>query len=306
MNKISVVATASIQRNDTAISFGEPWPELIASIRRCGVMTPVHCREDYEGTPRLLHGARRLKAAAVIGLEQLPVMMVTGYEEPVDQAVFYLEANIGRALNLVEWARLLRFYGQLPSLDALITESLRRQYGSKPNTRLLDRAAWLDRLDDELKAAFIAVDLTFKDCDLLSLLPDEEAAAAIRLFKQVRFSAGQRRRFLELLADTVRAGGPDISSFLQLGDKGELPASGEMIDTLMHHRFPEHASRLVKLSDAKKRLPGGVTISVDDSMESLSARLTVNLRLDQSEQLRSRLTRPEVIEVVEALWRIIS
>ncbi len=82
----------------------EALQELAASIRRDGLLQPLVVREDGEGGYELIAGERRWRAAQLVGLERVPVVIRRAGED--DALLLALVENVLREnLNPIEVAR---------------------------------------------------------------------------------------------------------------------------------------------------------------------------------------------------------
>ena len=72
----------------------EKMTELVESIKKNGIVSPVLVRPDDEGTYEMISGHRRMHAAQLIGLKTIPAIV---REMTNDEAViFMVDANIQR------------------------------------------------------------------------------------------------------------------------------------------------------------------------------------------------------------------
>jgi ParB family chromosome partitioning protein len=79
--------------------------ELSESIQEFGILSPLLVREDQEGGYVLIAGERRLRAASLVGLERVPVIVEVKDRERVDVLSIQLIENLQREdLNPVEKA----------------------------------------------------------------------------------------------------------------------------------------------------------------------------------------------------------
>ena len=86
----------------------ESLADLAASIREQGVLSPILVRPLESGGYEVLAGERRLRAAKIAGLEEVPVIVKDVRDE--DALVIGLIENIQREnLNPIEEAQGLRF-----------------------------------------------------------------------------------------------------------------------------------------------------------------------------------------------------
>jgi ParB family chromosome partitioning protein len=77
---------------------------LAESIRKCGVLEPVHVRLAPDGSHRLVAGARRLCAARIAGLQKIP-SLVCRYDDSTTLKAALIENIKREELSSVEKAR---------------------------------------------------------------------------------------------------------------------------------------------------------------------------------------------------------
>jgi ParB family chromosome partitioning protein len=146
--------------------------ELAASIRRHGMLAPLVTRR-HEGRYVLLAGERRLRAAALAGLTEVPVV-VRDAEDPGLQLELALVENLQRA-----------------DLDPIET--------AKGFQRLVDLYGY----SQEQVAEAVGKDrVTVANAIRLLKLPE----AALAALRQGRISAGHARALLPLVDDTAELG----------------------------------------------------------------------------------------------------
>lgn len=128
--QIVSVPIDAIQRNpeQPRLRFGaEPLEELASSIRAHGVLTPLLLRPLRGGGYALIAGERRLRAAGLAGLSEVPALVRSDADSPVVQLELALVENLQREeLNPVESAR---GYGRLIDEFGLTQEEVGRKVG---------------------------------------------------------------------------------------------------------------------------------------------------------------------------------
>ena len=106
---IRTVKTATIKDNplQPRVNYDEQrLAELVSSIREKGVLQPILVRENSEGY-EVIAGERRLKAARILGLEEVPIVIKN--EDDREALVLALVENIQRQeLNAIEEAQAFR------------------------------------------------------------------------------------------------------------------------------------------------------------------------------------------------------
>ncbi len=170
-NKLLSIPTDSILKNphqprkifEEAALF-----ELAESIRSCGIIQPLTVRKLNDTTYELIAGERRLKAAKLIGLKEVPVIVMNVNEDA--SALVALIENLQRAD--------LSFFEEAISYDKLIREfaytqdELAFKLGKKQST--IANKLRLLRLGDEVKALAVEHQLSERHCRALLRLESEE------------------------------------------------------------------------------------------------------------------------------------
>lgn len=170
-NKLISVSTDSILKNPhqpRKIFEESALFELAESIRSCGIIQPLTVRKLNESTYELIAGERRLKAAKLIGLKEVPVIVMNVNEDA--SALVALIENLQRAD--------LSFFEEAISYDKLIREfaytqdELAFKLGKKQST--IANKLRLLRLSDEVKALAVEHKLSERHCRVLLRLDSEE------------------------------------------------------------------------------------------------------------------------------------
>ncbi len=142
--------------------------ELAESIRSCGIIQPLTVRKLNDTTYELIAGERRLKAAKLIGLKEVPVIVMNVNEDA--SALVALIENLQRAD--------LSFFEEAISYDKLIREfaytqdELAFKLGKKQST--IANKLRLLRLSDEIKALAVEHQLSERHCRSLLRIEQEE------------------------------------------------------------------------------------------------------------------------------------
>lgn len=127
----------------------EPLLKLADSIRKYGVLTPLLVGETPAGF-QLIAGERRLKAAKLAGLREIPCIIVK--ISPDEMAILALVENIQRKdLNLLEQAGLLQKMQQEFNLTI-------REIGEAVGLPTGELEEWLKVLElpNKIKSAYLA------------------------------------------------------------------------------------------------------------------------------------------------------
>ncbi len=170
-NKLFTVSTDAILKNPhqpRKIFEEGALFELAESIRVCGIIQPLTVRKLNENTYELIAGERRLKAAKLIGLKEVPVIVMNVNEDA--SALVALIENLQRAD--------LSFFEEAISYDKLIREfgytqdELAFKLGKKQST--IANKLRLLRLGDEIKALAVEHQLSERHCRSLLRLENED------------------------------------------------------------------------------------------------------------------------------------
>jgi ParB family chromosome partitioning protein len=103
-------------------------PAFVASIREYGVLTPVGCRRNEDGTVTLRIGQRRVLAAREVGLPAIPAFIVEGDDSTVTRLLEQFAENEHRA-SLTEPERAAVF--QQLAFEGLTVPQIAKRTGVK-------------------------------------------------------------------------------------------------------------------------------------------------------------------------------
>lgn len=170
-NKVITVGVDAVLRNPNQprkIFEEAPLLELAESIRSCGIIQPLTVRKLNDNTYELIAGERRLKAAKLIGLKEVPVLVMNVNEDA--SALIALIENLQR--------KDLTFFEEAVSYDKLMREfaytqdELAFKLGKKQST--IANKLRLLKLSDEIKARAIEFGLSERHCRALLRVESEE------------------------------------------------------------------------------------------------------------------------------------
>lgn len=142
--------------------------ELSDSIRSYGVLQPINVRKIGENGYELIAGERRLRAAKLAGLEEIPAIVVEVVEQ--DSAVIALIENLQREdLNFLDEAE--GYYNLINDHD-MTQEELAKKVGKNQST--IANKLRLLRLPQDIKKEILKNNLTERHARALLKLPDEK------------------------------------------------------------------------------------------------------------------------------------
>ena len=167
--------------------------ELAASIRSCGILQPLTVRRAGEGY-ELVAGERRLRAARIAGLREVPCLVAQVGEE--DSALLALMENLQRRdLDCFEEAAAI---ARLISRYALSQEQAAEKLG-KSQSAVANKLRLL-RLTEPVREALRRGGLTERHARALLRLPDEAAQlAALSVITARGMNVAQTESYVETL-----------------------------------------------------------------------------------------------------------
>jgi len=151
--------------------------DLCSSIKSYGVLQPISVRRIGESGYELVAGERRLRAATMAGLQEIPAIIVDFIDK--DSAVVALIENLQREdLNFFEEAE---GYFNLINDHGISQEEVAKRVGKNQST--VANKIRLLRLSDEVKAIISDFSLTERHARALLRLPDQELQ--LKILKEV-------------------------------------------------------------------------------------------------------------------------
>jgi ParB family chromosome partitioning protein len=231
----------------------ETLEELAASIREKGVLTPITVRQEEEHYV-LVAGERRLRAARMAGLTEIPAYIVEVHGEAEMMEMSLIE-NIQREnLNPIEEAEA---YAVLSSKFSLSQEKIAHAVGKKRVT--IANALRLLTLPAEIKASIRNGEISAGHGRAILML--KTTAAQYKLWRQIR-DQGLSVRAAETLAQRVTQ--PKPASPKDAGQPAVTPSLRRLEDELI-------AILGTKVKIRPKRKGGSIEVSYfsDDDLERI-------------------------------------
>ncbi len=147
--------------------------ELSQSIQAYGIIQPISVRQIGEGSYELVAGERRLRAAKLANLEEVPTIVINMRDQ--DSAVLAIIENLQREdLNFFEEAE---GYNNLINDHGFTQHELAEKIGKNQST-VANKLRVL-RLPDDIKKLLVENNLTERHARALLKLPDKELQLAI-------------------------------------------------------------------------------------------------------------------------------
>lgn len=142
--------------------------ELSDSIKSYGVLQPINVRRVGAHSYELVAGERRLRAAKIAGLQEVPALVIEIVEQ--DSAIIALIENLQREdLNFLDEAE---GYFNLINDHGLTQEELARKVGKNQST--IANKLRLLRLPEDIKASILEHNLTERHARALLRIPEEK------------------------------------------------------------------------------------------------------------------------------------
>lgn len=188
--------------------------ELADSIRAHGILQPLSVRRKGGGRYELIAGERRLRAAKIAGLEEVPCLLMS-MDEGQSGIAALVENLQRRDLDFIEEAEGL---SRLMQLGGLSQEQAALRVG-KSQSAVANKLRLLRHSPAVLEALRTA-GLTERHARALLKLPQEEQKlAAIAVIVERGLTVARTERYIEeLLAQTARSPrpprAPDVRGFL--------------------------------------------------------------------------------------------
>ena len=176
--------------------------ELAASIRSCGILQPLTVRRAGEGY-ELVAGERRLRAARIAGLREVPCLVAQVGEE--DSALLALMENLQRRdLSFMEEAAAI---AQLVQRWGLSQEEAARRLG-KSQSAVANKLRLL-RLPEAVVEQIRQGDLSERHARALLRLTDpEEQLAAVKTILARHLNVAQTEEYIETLLREIQTAPP--------------------------------------------------------------------------------------------------
>lgn len=142
--------------------------ELSQSIKTYGIIQPISVRKISDNSYELVAGERRLRAAELVNLEEVPAIVLDMKDQ--DSAVLALIENLQREdLNFLEEAE---GYYNLINDHGFTQQELAEKVGKNQST--IANKLRILRLPDEVKKMLIENNLTERHARALLKLPDKD------------------------------------------------------------------------------------------------------------------------------------
>ncbi|NLT58466.1 MAG: ParB/RepB/Spo0J family partition protein [Clostridiales bacterium] len=221
----------------------EALEELADSIRQHGLLQPISVRALERGRYELIAGERRVRAASMVGLKQLPAIVLEASER--EYAVMALVENLQRAD--------LAFFEEAEGIARLIGEhDLTQEEAAsllgKTQPTIANKLRLL-RLSGPLREEITRLGLTERHARALLRLPDEQRPQALDRISAAGLTVAETERLVERMLQpthTLRRKGiiKDVRIFfntinraLSIMKESGVAADAKMLEQEDHYEY---------------------------------------------------------------------
>jgi len=263
------------------ISIDENIDDLITSISKVGLITPILLQKKDLQTYRIISGFKRVAAAGRLELTAIPAFEYRDSEPSLDLFTLAVHANQSiKPLNSIELSIVC---SQLESFFQTSKSDIVQHYlpslGYGCNPRVLELVTNLHTLPQEWKKAVIKDQVPLDIAQHILKQTSRDRELLWFLFQTLRLGKNRQREFLVLLADVCRLEDISLAQLTELEEvasilKNESWTPSQKADHLKEwlwsKRYPEYTKIKNEfnhiLSDA--RLPANITIKASPFFES--------------------------------------
>lgn len=297
------------------MSYGFELKVLCESIQRTGVLNPPLVSRNEKGKWDVVCGYRRISALKALGKDKVFCKDVGAVLPlPLERLLANLYDNVAtRKFNNVEKAmvleRLLKYLPREQVLSAFMPLlSLPCHQGT------LELYLKLAALEENIRQATAKEDISMSTLKALVEVDEDSRKFLFSILSLLRLNFNQQVKFIEYINDIVlREGIPAADvfsgrSFLEIleNPKTNTPQkAAAVLDLLRTRRYPRLASaqRAVQNRVAALRLPPGVVLHYDPSLEAPKYRLEIFFKNGKElVRLISRLRELDGLKTIPQFW----
>ncbi|MBQ4604693.1 MAG: ParB/RepB/Spo0J family partition protein [Clostridia bacterium] len=182
---------------------------LAQSIRQNGIIQPIAVRVNSRGEYELISGERRLRASRLVGITQVPCIIMEASDEK--SALFALLENVQRSD--------LDFFEEAVAIDKLLTEygmtrdEICKKLGKAPPT--ISNKLRLLRLPEEIRMRITQENLTERHARaMLKLTSVSQMERAMSIIAEKRLNVAETERLIsQILTNDSRHRQPTVKLF---------------------------------------------------------------------------------------------
>lgn len=261
-----VLSLIDLQDSACVVTAGRGWDDLAGMLVRTGMLQPVVLASRSDSRYRVVCGYRRVCAAAHLGWQEVPAVLLPGETAEARQLELAIIDNAAhRQWNALEQARAVAKL--LRHLDpAVVTQHWLPLLGLPPTGRALARAQALAGLGAPVQAALLSGQLAAKSAELLSRLAPGDQESLCAVLARVHLSVSAQAEVIGAWADIMRrdrqtaaqiAADPAVQGVLEAPDISPGPRGERLRAVIRARRFPRLTAKQRWFADLKKKLPSG-------------------------------------------------
>lgn len=267
--------------------------DLVASIRRLGLMNPPLLRKDATGYA-IICGFRRVAACARLKMARITARVTRADRNPLDEVLWAVADNsLQRPLNMIETSRAVSMLsGATENPDLL--KAAAAVLGLPRNHAFLNKIEPLCRMPEPVQRGLIDGAISLNTAVDLGTLRERERILLANLLNTLRFSRNKQKEVIDLVKE--------ISLRENIGMEVVLSAEtptrileDEHLDRnqkgaairayLRKRRFPEITTVEEKFKEAVKAMKLGNTARLSPPKSFEGTTFTLQLSFDRLEEL---------------------
>jgi ParB family chromosome partitioning protein len=259
--------------NSFRISFTAHNEMLLSSIKKLGIIQPVVL---LEGPPFVVvTGFRRLEAAKILGLKEIPAITVKLSEK--EGLLFAIHDNLHRGLNIIEKAHALEKMVSMGFPESEIYEVM-ALFSLGPHEKVLAHLTSIARAEEPLKHFIFTNALSMKNIEYMLWFEKEERKKIMTALASTRLTESYLREILEMLHLMKIKKGRFVSGVLKYAGNAQ-----ELRTTLKRITHPQLSSLEKKLEAIRKvsSLPPALDIRVDPFFEKEYIDITIRAKSEK-------------------------
>lgn len=270
-------------------SFARPTDDLCLSVRKAGILNPVVARR-MRGRIQLVHGFRRVAAAARLRLKTLPACLYT-QKELDDYKAFdlaFFDNVVTRPLNLAEKAMAANILVKRLKLDRdEIIGSYLPAMGLDPAWKILDELLAVADIKSAEKKALVKAGASLKSAAMFARLKPEDRKAFMPVLEELRPGTNLFREIIPLVQDiSAREGkgipeviqSPEILKLMQAENLSTPQKLEAVMAALRQMRYPllHEMNQRFELARSRLGLPMTVRIRPSPNFEETECRISMS------------------------------
>lgn len=294
---------------------------LRRSIRRIGVITPVHLRRPtVQDRLQIVCGAKRLHVCQQAGLTTVPALVYTAAELP-DLQAFLLAVydNLGcRDLNAVEKARILwRLRDVFHYDEARLLSEFCPLLELPPRSETLQDYCAFAGMEAAIHLAVVDGTLPLETALWIGRQAEDNRHALLTVFAGLKLNSNRARELVTYIDEICQRDGSSAAALLHTLDltglvadtRLEPPQKLERVRTVLRQtRYPHLSVYEQRCKDATRRLhlPAQISLRPPPHFEGQQYQVTFSFRSSQELQhYAQRLLDAAPTEAVEELLKLL-